>query len=76
MRAEARDAVQTALEAMDPTDREVLVLRHFEALSNEEVARLLGLTKTAASNRYVRALARLRKILEAVPGLLEGAEEL
>ncbi len=76
MRAEAQAAVQSALEAMDPTDREVLVLRHFEALSNDEVARLLDLTKTAASNRYVRALKRLRKILEAVPGLLEGAEGL
>src|SRR5262245_54508319 len=76
MRAEAQAAVHAALEAMDSTDREVLVLRHFEALSNDEVARLLELTKTAASNRYVRALKRLKKILEAVPGLLEGAEGL
>jgi RNA polymerase sigma-70 factor (ECF subfamily) len=76
MRAEAQAAVQSALEAMDSTDREVLVLRHFEALSNDEVASVLGLTKTAASNRYVRALKRLRKILEAVPGLLDGAEQL
>jgi len=76
MRAEAQAAVQSALDAMDPIDREVLVLRHFEALSNDEVAQLLGLTKTAASNRYVRALKRLRAILEKVPGLLDGAENL
>jgi RNA polymerase sigma-70 factor (ECF subfamily) len=76
IRAEAQAAVQSALEAMDSTDREVLVLRHFEALTNDEIAQSLGLTKTAASNRYVRALKRLRKILEAVPGLLDGAEQL
>lgn len=75
-RDELQAVVQKALESMDETDREVLVLRHFESLSNDEVAQLLGLTKTAASNRYVRALKRLRAILEAVPGLLDGAEQL
>ncbi len=45
---------------MDPVDREVLALRHFEELSNNETAAVLGLTKTAASNRYIRALKRLK----------------
>lgn len=71
-RAESQAVVQQALETMNPTDREVLVLRHFEMLSNEEVAQVLGLTKTAASNRYVRALRRLTGILEAYPGLMKG----
>lgn len=48
---------------MDEIDREVLVLRHFELLSNEETATLLNLSTTAASNRYVRALQRLNKIM-------------
>ena len=48
---------------MDPIDREVLALRHFEELSNDETAQVLGLSKTAASNRYVRALKRLKEIL-------------
>jgi DNA-directed RNA polymerase specialized sigma24 family protein len=48
---------------------EVLALRHFEPLSNGEVAEVLGLSKAAASNRYVRALKRLKEILSAVPGL-------
>ena len=51
-------------------DREVLTLRHFEELTNAEVAQVLGLSKTAASNRYIRALERLREILASVPGLL------
>ena len=48
--------------------REVLALRHFEELSNSETAAALGLTKTAASNRYIRALKRLKIILSALPG--------
>ena len=56
---------------MDPIDREVLTLRHFEHLTNEETALVLGLTKTAASNRYIRALKRLKEILSSIPGLRE-----
>ena len=63
--------VQTALETLDPLDREILTLRHFEELGNNEVAELLGLQKAAASNRYVRALGRLRQALSKVPGFFD-----
>ena len=69
IRAEIQVRLQEALNALDPLDREVLVLRHFEELSNGETALALGLQKSAASNRYVRALKRLKEILAAVPGL-------
>lgn len=59
-----------ALDELDPNDREVLRLRHFEELSNNDVARRLGLTKSAATKRYIRALARLKTVLEKVPGFL------
>ena len=52
---------------MDPLDREVLALRHFEMLTNAEVAAVLGVKKSAASNRYVRALERLRDLLSGSP---------
>ena len=68
IRAETQLRVQEALNSMDPIDREVLALRHFELLTNGEVAHVLGLSKAAASNRYVRALKRLKEILSAVPG--------
>jgi RNA polymerase sigma-70 factor (ECF subfamily) len=71
MRAEMKLRLQDALNSMDPTDREVLVLRHFEELTNAETAEVLGLQKTAASNRYVRALKRLRSILQSMPGFLD-----
>ena len=69
-RAEVRLLLQEALNGMDPLDREVLTLRHFEELSNAEVAQVLGLSKTAASNRYIRAPERLREALAGIPGLL------
>ncbi len=47
--------VQDALNTLEPIDREVLSLRHFEQLTNTETARLLGVSEVAASNRYVRA---------------------
>jgi RNA polymerase sigma-70 factor (ECF subfamily) len=73
VRAETRRRVQEALNNMDPTDREVLVLRHFEMLSNEEAAGVLGLKPSAASNRHLRALKRLKAILAEVPSLAYGS---
>jgi RNA polymerase sigma-70 factor (ECF subfamily) len=71
VRAEMQSRLQEALNSMDAIDREVLVLRHFEELSNAETAAILGLQKAAASNRYVRALKRLRGILRSMPGFSE-----
>lgn len=67
VRAEAQIQVQEALNSMDAMDREVLVLRHFEMLTNAETAEVLGIKKSAASNRYVRALNRLKDILAKLP---------
>jgi RNA polymerase sigma-70 factor, ECF subfamily len=64
-RADMRQHLYSAFEQMDPIDREVLALRHFEDLTNGEVAAVLGLKQAAASNRYVRALKRLREIMTA-----------
>ena len=71
-RADKQIRLQEALNTLDPFDREILALRHFEELSNGEVAELLGIQKAAASKRYVRALKRLREILDARPGGLGG----
>ena len=67
--SELTKQLDSVLLGMNEVDREVLALRHFEALSNSEVAKLLDLTEQAASVRYVRALGRLKQILElVVPG--------
>jgi RNA polymerase sigma-70 factor (ECF subfamily) len=70
-RAEMQVRLQEVLNSMDPIDREVLTLRHFEDLSNGETAQVLGLSKSAASNRYMRALLRLRETLAGMPGFID-----
>jgi RNA polymerase sigma-70 factor (ECF subfamily) len=72
MRAENCLRLQQALDELDPLDREVLALRHFEQLSNGEAARVLGVNESAASKRYVRALQRLKEALVSMPGGSEG----
>lgn len=67
-KAELFARVHAALESMDPIDREVLALRHFEELSNAETAQILGLQTSAASKRYIRAVDRLRQILAGLSG--------
>jgi RNA polymerase sigma-70 factor (ECF subfamily) len=66
MLAEEQERLQLALDSMHEIDREVLAMRHFEQLTNSEVAEVLGLSPTAASNRYVRAAARLSEILKSL----------
>ena len=68
LRAERKVQLQEALNAMAPLDREVLVLRHFEHLTNTEAAHEMNLDPSAASKRYVRAMKRLRDILREVQG--------
>ena len=72
-RAERKLQLQAVLNGMDPMDREILALRHFEDLTNGEASEVLGLSKTAANNRYIRALGRLRSLLESLPGFLDKA---
>jgi RNA polymerase sigma-70 factor (ECF subfamily) len=71
VRAERQVQLQAILNSLDELDREILALRHFEGLSNGEAAEVLGLSKTAANNRYIRALGRLRDLLGRVPGFLD-----
>jgi RNA polymerase sigma-70 factor (ECF subfamily) len=66
-RSETLAQLGRALDGLDPTDREVLALRHFEELSNQETAAVLGIQPAAASKRYVRALERLKGALEQLP---------
>jgi RNA polymerase sigma-70 factor (ECF subfamily) len=67
-KAEKQIRLQEALNIMDEQDREILALRHFEELSNDEAAAVLGVSGTAALNRYVRALKRLKDVLSRIPG--------
>lgn len=73
VRQETEKQLREALDSMDEIDREVLALRHFEELTNREVAEVLEISQKAASIRYVRALDRLRKVLGTIPGFATGS---
>jgi RNA polymerase sigma-70 factor (ECF subfamily) len=60
--------LQSAIQMLNELDREVIALRHFEQLTNIQVAEVLNLSPTAASNRYIRAISRLSESLTEESG--------
>jgi RNA polymerase sigma-70 factor (ECF subfamily) len=71
--AEVRDRVQAALASLKLEDREIILLREFEELSNSEVAEILELSDSAATMRYGRALFRLKELLKPPPSAQESS---
>jgi RNA polymerase sigma-70 factor (ECF subfamily) len=69
LQRELESRFREALEKVDPMDREILELRHIEQLSNRDTALALGLSEPAAGMRYLRALRRLRALLDETPSL-------
>lgn len=63
-KVEAKRRLEDAIKAMTPKDREVIMLRHYEQLSQKEAARVLGISEAATGSRHVRALTKLRRMLE------------
>jgi RNA polymerase sigma-70 factor (ECF subfamily) len=70
MRAEMQFRLQDALNSLDPIDREIIALRHFEQLNNAEAAQVLGLSQSGASRRYGKAILKLKDLLVTL-GLAE-----
>jgi RNA polymerase sigma-70 factor, ECF subfamily len=62
-RREMARHVEQAITQLAEPDYEIVVMRHYEQLSNQEVAQALELTEAAASMRYLRAIRRLRSLL-------------
>jgi RNA polymerase sigma-70 factor (ECF subfamily) len=57
---ELQQKLQTVLVELDETDREIILMRYYEQMSNQEIAAALSLTEAAASMRHLRALRRLK----------------
>ncbi|REJ85699.1 MAG: RNA polymerase subunit sigma-24 [Planctomycetota bacterium] len=68
LREELSEKIDDALSTMSELDQEVLAMRHFEELSNSEIAAALEISEQAAAMRYIRALGRIRDILVTIPG--------
>ena len=65
-RAEQINRLERTLSELNELDREVIALRHFEEMSNIETAEILKIEPAAASKRYIRALKRLKEIMESL----------
>lgn len=64
IRQEQNAHLTQAIDRLSNSDREVIILRHFEQLTNREVAQLLDISENGASSRYVRAINKLRQLID------------
>src|SRR5207237_10680499 len=60
---EMAKVVEAAIAKLPDQDCDIIIMRHYEQLSNQEIAQALGLTEPAASMRYLRALRRLKELM-------------
>lgn len=67
LRQELQARFRAALTQLGDESREIIEMRHIEQLSNQETAQALGLSEAAAGMRYLRALRRLRALLDEPP---------
>lgn len=67
--------IERAIHHLKEGDREIILMRHYEQLNNQEIAQSLGLTEPAASMRYLRAIKRLREVIESMPDLFRELHE-
>ena len=65
LKEELKSRVRRAIAQLKPADREVILMRHFEGLTNSEVAEALDISVSGATMRHGRALLRLKEILKA-----------
>lgn len=72
LRKEMEERFVLALDKLEESEREIIIMRHFEHLGNGEVAEALGLSAPAAGMRYLRAIRRLRELLGTDDVSVEG----
>lgn len=60
-RSERRAALARALDGLEPSERELVVLKFFSGLTNPEIARVLGISDTNAGTRLHRVISKLRE---------------
>lgn len=68
VRAQRMIRLEEALNNMDAQEREILALRHFEQLNNGEAAAVLEISQSDASKLYLRALKKLKEIIQSLSG--------
>jgi RNA polymerase sigma-70 factor, ECF subfamily len=63
MRGELCRRVRRAIERMNPSHREILVMRYDEGLKLSEIAMILGIEASAAKMRHLRAIREMKRLL-------------
>jgi RNA polymerase sigma-70 factor (ECF subfamily) len=63
LRKEFAERFNAAVDQLEDDDREIILMRHSEQLSNSQAAEVLGLSEPAAGMRYLRALRKLKSVL-------------
>jgi RNA polymerase sigma-70 factor (ECF subfamily) len=72
LRKEFAERFQAAVDQLDDGDREIILMRHAEQLTNSQAAEALGLSEPAAGMRYLRALRKLKSILGETQSAVSG----
>jgi RNA polymerase sigma-70 factor (sigma-E family) len=70
-----RDRLATALRSLTAGQRKVVVLRHYEDMSETQVAALLGCSRGTVKSQNARALARLRAALGQAEASSDGVPD-
>ena len=72
--SEAEQWIREALDKLDSTDREMIMLREYEQLSYEEIATLLHIPLNTVRSRLFRARVAIKQLLEpnAPPATAQG----
>src|SRR4029078_10844631 len=74
LRQEAREMVHRVLEKLPPKFRTCLVLREYQDMSCEEIAEVLGATRSAVKSLLFRAREEFRVVHARLEGGRRGAE--
>jgi RNA polymerase sigma-70 factor (ECF subfamily) len=65
LQKEMAERVEQAILKLEENDAEIILMRNYEHLTNQEVSQALSITEAAASMRYLRALRRLKAVLQS-----------
>ena len=63
--------LQEALNAMEPTEREIIAMKHFEQLTISDISEVLQVPRATIGRRYLSAMKRLREVLKEYPDFAE-----
>ncbi len=71
--AELRKAIAEAVKKLPPKQRAIFILRHYDELSNDEIAKIVGKSVGAVKANYFQALQKMKKHLAGWKSMVTGS---